>query len=161
MGKMTLSIFSAMLLSLSTLAAQAYCNNRFGFCLEYPAGFRLIDDGPINADGATLEAANGIRISVSGSFNVLEWKPEKIYEFTKEDFAAQAKAVVTELDAATTATGFEALLAAGESCQYARMLSKGDVFLLLTITGPEALLEDMKKLKEQLKLSFAGENSRR
>lgn len=81
----------------------------------------------------------------------MDWTPEAVYEFTREDLAADAVAIQ---EAETTDTGFEALFLAGTSCQYARMLSQGNVYLILTITGPKELKEDIARTKEQLVLSF-------
>ncbi len=157
MVKTILSLSAIMFLVFSSLGAQAsktYCNNRFGFCLDYPAGLNVADEGPINGDGITLTAENGVRISVSGSYNLLDWTPEAVHEFTKEDLAADAGAAVATWEAETTDTGFEALFETGASYQYARMLSQGNIYLVLTITGPKELREDMARIQEQLKLSF-------
>jgi len=158
MGKTILSLSSVMFLVFSSLGAQAsktYCNNRFGFCLDYPASLKVPDEGPINGDGITLAAENGIRISVSGSYNLMDWTPEAVYGFTREGLAADAGAEVAIQEAETTDTGFEALFLAGTSCQYARMLSQGNVYLVLTITGPKELKDDIVRTKEQLVLSFS------
>ena len=157
MQKSMLTLALVMLATVSALTAQAtktYCNNRFGFCVDYPAELKLSADRPINGDGVILEAPNGIQASVSGSYNVMDWTSEKIFEFTKADFAAVIGTAASAKEAETTGEGFDALFSAGTYYQYAQMLSKGDVYLILTITGPEELLEEMKSLHKQLKLTF-------
>ena len=159
MQKIILTLASIMLIAFSTLSAQAnktYCNSRFGFCIGYPAELGVSTDSPVNGDGIVLETPNGIEVSVSGSFNVMNWAPGKILEYTTEDFTAIIGAKAEAMEAETTAQGFEALLAAGTYYQYAQMRSKGNVYVVLTVTGPERLLEDMKSLREQLKLTFGN-----
>ncbi|MCB0558311.1 MAG: hypothetical protein H6573_05980 [Lewinellaceae bacterium] len=157
MQKTIFTLLSIVLIAVSSLTAQAtktYCNNRFGYCIKYPAELKLSSERPINGDGVVLEAANGIQASVSGSYNVMNWTPNKIHDFTKADFAAVIGAGAEDLETETTEQGFEALFSAGTYYQYAQMLSKGDVYLILTITGPEELLDEMKSLHGQLQLTF-------
>lgn len=157
MQKTILTLASFLLIAVSALSAQAtktYCNNRFGFCVEYPSELQVSEERPINGDGVVLMAPSGVQASVSGSYNVMDWAPEKILEYTQEDFSAVigAKARVEEDE--VTGQGFDVLLSAGTYYQYARMLSKGDVYLILTVTGPEESLDEIKNLHRQLKLTF-------
>ena len=157
MNKILFSLISIVALSVSALSAQAtktYCNNRFGFCVTYPAELKVSDELPANSDGVTLEAPNGIQTSVSGSYNVMNWTPEEILEYTREDLEAVIGSSANALESETTGSGFEALLASGTYYQYVQMQSKGDIYLVLTVTGPGELMEEMKALRGQLKLSF-------
>ena len=157
MQKAVFSLATIMLLAVSFLPAQTsktYCNNRFGFCLNYPDKLSPSEEAPINSDGIILQAPDGVQVSVSGSYNVMDWTPEKIFEFTKADFAGVIGADASILENESTGKGFEALLSSGTYYQYAQMVTKGDVYLILTVTGPAELLEDTKTLRQQLKLTF-------
>lgn len=157
MQKTILTLISTLLIAVSSISAQAtkaYCNNRFGFCVHYPAELEVSEERPTNGDGLVLLAPNGVQAAVSGSYNVMDWAPEKIFEFTTEDFAGIIGAEAATEEVEFTDRGFAAMLSAGTYYQFALMQSKGDVYLVLTITGPEESLEEIKKLRGQLKLTF-------
>ncbi|MCB0577690.1 MAG: hypothetical protein KDD10_00070 [Phaeodactylibacter sp.] len=157
MQKSVRTLIFLSLAAVSTLAAQAsknYCNNRFGFCLHYPAELEVSAERPTNGDGVVLEAGNGIQVSVSGSYNVMNWAPEKILDFTREDFADVIGLEAAARESQVTSQGFDALLVAGSYYQYAQMQAQGDVYLILTVTGPEEFLNEMKSLKGKLKVAF-------
>jgi hypothetical protein len=48
-----------------------YCNPRFGFCVAYPVHFGL-EPAPVNNDGRAFYDGQGLRMSASGSNNVMD-----------------------------------------------------------------------------------------
>ena len=85
---------------------------------------------------------------------VMNWAPEKILDFTREDFADVIGLEAAARESQVTSQGFDALLVAGSYYQYAQMQAQGDVYLILTVTGPEEFLNEMKSLKGKLKVAF-------
>ena len=50
---------------------QRYCNARFGFCVEYPARLTMAPP-PVNDDGRVFTDGQGLRLTASGSNNVMD-----------------------------------------------------------------------------------------
>ena len=51
---------------------KTYCNERFGFCLEYPSTLRM-QPPPENGDGRTFKSADGrVEMRAYGSLNALD-----------------------------------------------------------------------------------------
>jgi len=124
-----------------------YCNNRFGFCVTYPEGVKLSEGQPINGDGILLEnTEKDIIVNVSGSHNVMDWTPEKIYTFTREDFGMDMKAEVEVLESEVSNEGFEAILEAGGEIQHSRMWNIDDNYLVIAIHGPKDKKADIEKI---------------
>jgi hypothetical protein len=155
--KITLSFLFAIL-GVQFAFAQGpleYCNNRFGFCVEYPGDLHLAQDRPINGDGITLEAENGtIQLVIAGSHNVMDWTPEKIYSFEKEAFQDKHQVGTKELKYEADAGGFQAILAAGADVEAIRMWARNGVYVLISITGPQAKTRQIEALWNQINVKF-------
>ena len=60
-----------------------YCNARFDFCVRYPAAILPVQEVSVNDDGVNLKTADGkSEISINGSFNVMNWSPIELLEFS-------------------------------------------------------------------------------
>ncbi|TXB62084.1 hypothetical protein [Phaeodactylibacter luteus] len=160
---MKIPAFSLMLLGLFAFyqgrAQQPleYCNNRFGFCVEYPVDLHLAKDRPINGDGITLEADAGeIEVVIAGSHNVMEWTPEKIFSFEKAEFEDTYKAPAQELKFQADSQGFEAILSAGGEIEAIRMWSLNGVYVLVSIKGPEAKTARVESLWNSMRVKFSS-----
>ena len=157
--KITLSFFFAIL-GLSAAFAQGpleYCNNRFGFCVEYPVELHLAKDRPINGDGILLEAEGGdIQVVIAGSHNVMDWEPAKIYSFEKEAFQEENQGLAKELNFEADTNGFQAILSAGSDMEAIRMRSRNGVYVLISITGPLAKTKQIEALWNIIKVKFNG-----
>ncbi|MEQ8702727.1 MAG: hypothetical protein RIC19_02345 [Phaeodactylibacter sp.] len=155
--KITLSLFFAVL-GLHTAFAQGpleYCNNRFGFCVEYPGELHLAQDRPINGDGILLEAEDGdIQVVIAGSHNVMDWAPEKIYSFEKEAFQESHQGIAKELKYEADASGFQAILSAGADMEAIRMWGRNGVYVLISITGPQAKTKHIEALWNKINVKF-------
>lgn len=153
-----LLVFGIVLLAAGLRAQESstYCNNRFGFCVSYPAALKLSDDGPANGDGIILEAGQGMEVAISGSFNVMGWTPERIFEFALEDLSADLGAEIEPIEPRIDEDGFETRFTDGRTYQYARMWSLGDTYLVITVTGPEAEREQIEVLKDKLIPTFGS-----
>jgi len=68
-----LKILLLLCLSRPVFAAEyeTYCNDRFGFCVDYSVDFE-IEPAPENNDGRVFYNQNGFSMTVSGSNNALE-----------------------------------------------------------------------------------------
>ncbi len=145
------------LLSGQLLAQQSleYCNNRFGFCVTYPVDLHLAQDRPINGDGIVLEADGGdIIVNISGAHNVMDWSPEKLYSFEKEEFEAENEGSAEELQLNTTTDGFQAVLLAGNRVEAIRMRQLNGAYVLISIRGPKSENKRVEELWNQIKLSI-------
>lgn len=132
-----------------------YCNNRFGFCVEYPGGLHLAEDRPINGDGIILEADNGaVKVVIAGSHNVMDWTSEKIYSFEKEAFQEDHKEGAKELKYEADSSGFQAILSAGTDVEAIRMWGRNGVYVLISITGPIAKTKHIEALWNQIHVKF-------
>ena len=155
--KITLSFLFAILAAQAAFAQGPleYCNNRFGFCVEYPGDLHLAQDRPINGDGIILEADNGaIQVVIAGSHNVMDWTPGKIYSFEKEAFQEEHTVTTKELKYEADASGFQAILAAGTDVEAIRMWARNGVYVLISITGPQAKTPHIEALWNQIKVKF-------
>lgn len=70
------AMLASIFLVMSACAADAqtyarYCNERYGFCVDYPEGLRK-DPPPVNGDGRRFHDRNGFSMTVSGSNNSLD-----------------------------------------------------------------------------------------
>jgi len=76
-----------MLLSVVTtaLADTRYCNERFGFCVSYPAQFKK-EAGPDNGDGQAFYDAQGFSLIVSGMNNVMDYDLNGLLKSQRKDF---------------------------------------------------------------------------
>lgn len=133
-----------------------YCNNRFGFCVDYPASLKQSADDPVNGDGIKLEAEDGITVSISGSFNVMNWTPERIYGFTVEDLSADLGPKVKPINSKVDENGFEARFSNETTYEYVRMWNQGDTYLVITVIGAQSQLEKIEALKDQMAASFGS-----
>ena len=142
-----MKFFSTKLLVLALLASNwlyaqtsphTYCNNRFGFCVTYPASVAPAEGLPINGDGIILEnESKDINVNISGSHNVMDWTAEKIYTFTKEDFELEAGGLEAKvLSSDITADSFDAIFQAGDRIEHSRMWTIGEAFLIITVIAP-------------------------
>jgi hypothetical protein len=61
----------------------AYVNPRFGSVIEYPERFRALRP-PDNGDGQAFEAADGARLTISGSHNINDDTPASYEKFLRE-----------------------------------------------------------------------------
>lgn len=61
----------------------AYVNPRFGSVIEYPERFRPLPP-PDNGDGQAFEAADGARLTISGSHNINNDTPASYEKFLRE-----------------------------------------------------------------------------
>jgi len=61
----------------------AYVNPRFGSVIEYPDRFRALRP-PDNGDGQAFEAADGARLTISGSHNINDDTPASYEKFLRE-----------------------------------------------------------------------------
>lgn len=141
------------------LAAQSadntYCNNRFGFCVTYSEKVMLAEEQPINGDGIYLEnATKDVAINIAGSHNVMDWTPEKIYSFTKEEFGAEKEGSVESVRSEMMDKGFEAIIRAGSKTQHSRMWSNNGAYLVITIEGPSEKEQEIEALWEELKVDM-------
>jgi len=145
-----LALLPGLLLAQQSLE---YCNNRFGFCVQYPVDLHLAADRPVNADGIMLEAAGGeIVVNISGSHNVMDWSTEKLYAFEKEEFAATHDGEARELRLETDEEGFRAVLVGGEEVEAIRMWRLNGAYMLITIQGPISKKEAIETLWNQIKV---------
>ncbi len=152
----TLLLFFLLTAALYAQQTKTYCNNRFDFCVQYPAELKTDEGGSVNADGIILEAEGGVTIFVSGSHNVMDWTPERIFEFARADFADAAEVeevAVENIGTEMSEQGFEARFSAGNSYEYCRMWNFGDAYLVITITGPEEQAEKIEALKEAIQVT--------
>lgn len=80
-------IFLSVLLPLPSLAENytRYCNDRFGFCVDYPVSFGM-KPAPANGDGRIFYDDNGFRLIASGINNVLDDTPENELKNREKDF---------------------------------------------------------------------------
>jgi len=154
-----IKIFFTALAALLTVQANAqqpleYCNNRFGFCVEYPVDLHLAKDRPINGDGIILEANGGsITVNISGSHNIMDYSPQRLYEFEKMEFAEGQENGVEELRLTTDAEGFQAVLAGDEDIEAIRMWRLNGAYAMISIRGPKSDRERIEELWRQIKLS--------
>ena len=151
-------LLGLMLLAFGLNAQQSstYCNNRFGFCVNYPASLKQSADEPVNGDGISLEEKDGIKVSISGSFNVMNWTPERIYEFTVEDLSADLGPKVKPINSKVDENGSEARFSNQTTYEYVRMWNQGDTYLVITVTGTQSQLEKIEVLKDQMTASFGS-----
>ena len=80
--------FAVQALLLAAVPAQAeswlgYVNPRFGSVIEYPERFRALRP-PDNGDGQAFEAADGARLTISGSHNINADTPASYEKFLRE-----------------------------------------------------------------------------
>ena len=143
---------------LNSILAQGpleYCNNRFGFCVDYPGELHLVQDRPINGDGILLEAEGGeIQVVIAGSHNVMDWAPEKIYSFEKEAFQGEHQGMVKELRYEAEANGFQAILSAGANMEAIRMWGRNGVYVLISIEGPSSKTKHIEALWNKINVKF-------
>lgn len=155
--KITLSLLFSLSVT-ALLQAQApleYCNNRFGFCVQYPVELALAEDRPINGDGILLETDGGaIEVVIAGSHNVMDWAPEKIYAFEKEEFAGMHQGDMKELSFEADSGGFRAVLSAGAEMEAIRMWSLNGVYVLVSIRGPLAKTKAIEALWNKINVQF-------
>lgn len=146
------------ILGLNVAVAQGpleYCNNRFGFCVEYPVELHLAQDRPINGDGILLEAEGGeIQVVIAGSHNVMDWAPEKIYSFEKEAFQETHQGSAKELKYEADASGFQAILSAGADMEALRMWGRNGVYVLVSIKGPQSKIKHIEALWNRINVKF-------
>lgn len=93
----TLLLFVSSLVSWNLRAETyaSYTNDRYGFSVSYPSGFRM-DKAPENNDGRRLSNRDGATITVYGTNNVLEETVESLdstlpENFTKVTYRAKGK----------------------------------------------------------------------
>lgn len=130
-----------------------YCNNRFGFCVEYPVDLHLAEDRPVNGDGILLEANGGrITVSISGAHNIMDYSPERLYEFEKAEFAEGQTRGAEELRLTTEADGFQAVLAGDNDIEAIRMWRLDGAYAMISIRGPKAQRKRIEELWNQIKL---------
>ena len=69
-----LVIFVFLLCSATSVSSQnysRYCNDRYGFCVDYPSNLTM-EPPPANNDGRRFHDSRGFMLIVSGINNVLE-----------------------------------------------------------------------------------------
>lgn len=72
-------------LSADATADSHYCNSRYGFCVDYPSHFG-IGPAPDNNDGRVIYDRDGLRITASGSNNVMDNTLKSAMESSKDNF---------------------------------------------------------------------------
>jgi hypothetical protein len=159
MKKIQFIVSAAMMLFLlPNLQAQQpleYCNNRFGFCVTYPVDLHLAQDRPINGDGIILEANGGsIVVNISGAHNIMEYSPERLYEFEKMEFEEGQQNGVEELRLTTDSEGFQAVLAGDKDIEAIRMWRLNGSYAMISIRGPKSERERIEALWKQIRLSI-------
>jgi hypothetical protein len=128
-------------------SGETYCNNRFGFCITYPSSIQADKSGATNGDGLILKHNTApVTVNISGSHNVMDWTPEKIFTFTKEDFSYDTDSPVTVVSSDVNEGGFESIIKAGDQMQHTRMWVINNDYLLISIDGPS----DKEQLIDQL-----------
>ncbi|HMQ48291.1 MAG TPA: hypothetical protein PKA00_13085 [Saprospiraceae bacterium] len=141
--------------SWSQSGQSTYCNNRFGFCVQYPESLRPVQDAAINGDGLTLElAGSSITVSVSGSHNAMDWTPEKIYYYAQEELADRGKSAVQKIHEKVNDKGFDALLTSGELYEYTRMWLLDESYLIIIISGKNTDKAMIEQLSREVSVEF-------
>ncbi len=154
-----IKIFFTALVALLTIQASAqqsleYCNDRFGFCVKYPVDLHLAEDRPVNGDGIILEAnGGGITVNISGSHNIMDYSPQRLYEFERMEFTEGQAGSVEELRLTTDAEGFEAVLAGDDDIEAIRMWRLNGAYAMISIRGPKSERARIEELWRQIKLS--------
>lgn len=139
----------------SQAGQSTYCNNRFGFCVNYPANLSPVKEAAINGDGLTLELpGSSITVTVSGSHNAMDWTPEKIYQYTQADLAERGKAGVEIISKRVDEKGFNAHIRSGALYEYTQMWLLDESYLIIIISGKNADQEMIEQLSREVSVTF-------
>ncbi len=66
-------------------AETQYCNERFGFCVQYPSDFKK-EPEPANGDGQAFYDAQGFSLIVSGMNNVMDYTIDGLCKNQRRQF---------------------------------------------------------------------------
>ncbi|MCB0706114.1 MAG: hypothetical protein KDC34_12415 [Saprospiraceae bacterium] len=133
---------------------QDYCNERFGYCMEYPEDIFTQEFFPDNGDGVLLISTDNMtRLRVSGSYNVLDWTMKDIYYFTFED-KTRENSKMQNIDSDLGENEFEATFVVGKTLQYVHGFKQADSYIILSIEVPVSDSERLTNLKDLVTLSF-------
>ena len=134
-----------------------YCNNRYGFCIEYPGDLFTKKFISENNDGVVLTSTDGnAQVRASGYYNVMDWGVEDEYNDFKEVVRASNKTRIQEVSVTFEGDQFECTLLVGEKVHYQKTVQKGDHFITLSIVtnvkGKENPAHAIENLKEVVRL---------
>ncbi|MBR9921230.1 MAG: hypothetical protein GYB31_10360 [Bacteroidetes bacterium] len=134
--------------------ARSYCNDRFGFCVEYPENLFTQVFIPDNGDGVLLQSEDGkYKVQASGSYNLMDWEIEDIYYFTFEDFSRESSGV-KNLDSVFTETEYEATFLVDDQLRYYHTFLFADSYITLTIVVPKGEDNILNSLKDEVGLRY-------
>jgi hypothetical protein len=143
---------------------EEYCNNRYGFCIEYPGSTFTSKHMSANNDGVALISADGnYQLRVSGYFNVMDWPVEDEYTDFLDVVKSNSHGLpVEEVWSDFSENRFEVILKIGPKLHYEMTVLQGNHFISLSLEvnrkGQSLSDEDARlmldKLRETIKLNI-------
>ena len=103
-----------------------YCNERYGFCLEYSTKIYPLADVGENNDGIVLRSKGGeSRLKAFGSHNMLDNSPLEELSFYINAIMDESETDVQVISEVDETSYSEALLQSGEVFYYIKVIRKG------------------------------------
>lgn len=137
------------LTSASGLTFSTYCNERFGFCLEYPDSL-LMQPPPDNGDGRIFKSKDGrVELRAYGSLNALSTTLRQ--EYLKASASSPTRKVTYRLlkTDSFVVSGLE-----GGKVFYQKTFWRSDVFTTMQITYPPSLKSQYDPVVSRIVRSF-------
>ena len=130
-----------------------YCNQRFSFCMEYPADiFSKIFEAD-NGDGVHIFSENeDMYVEAFGAYNVMEWTPEDIYFFLDGNLKGDY-VIVKELSHNIQNDYYEAVYRVDDELRYYKSLMLDNSYATLVISVPKSMEELLNSLKNEVQLT--------
>ncbi|MEK7253768.1 MAG: hypothetical protein AAB316_03425 [Bacteroidota bacterium] len=131
-----------------------YCNSRFEFCVSYPATLLPHQKVSDNDDGVVLRTSDQIgEVSVTGSYNVLQWSPKELFDFTiEQDMEGQKGFTLISSD--FNNKDYESRFKLKGKEFYHKAYFHKDFYILEIISVPASEPELLTKLQEEVSVNF-------
>lgn len=133
-----------------------YCNDRFDFCIKFPAVLLTNKTVSDNDDGIRLTSTDGkVCAEASGAYNVGNWSLTDIYDFTFQDITADYPDEVRYLSYNIGKTSYDATFQYGKELRYYKtILHKNNSMVSMMIAVPEGMEALLNTLKEDIVLDI-------
>ena len=136
--------------------SEQYCNNRFNYCLSYPADYFTSINGSPNGDGVLFSAPEKeTKVRVAGAYNVMDWSVEDVYYFSFEELLKKDKSI--ELVESTMDDSWgEGLIRFKEEkkMKFFQINLLDNAYVVVMITVPDDSFDLLDRLKEEIQLTI-------
>lgn len=141
------------------LSKSNYCNSRFDFCVIYPATVLPNQEVSVNDDGVILKTAEGkAEVNVFGSYNITNWSPQELFEFSINSLVENKKEKVEIYSSTFGEDYYECYFEIGNNNYINRSYFVKDYYISLMIKVPKDEPILYQKLLDEVTVVM-GDNS--